>query len=128
MRSKSVGIKKMKSETPEMFKDSQGEKLSQVIDPEKDKEAMYLDDARQIAKKSIVEQLIELEEKVTALFGKNFAKDCVSAIINRVMIMHEGMRVLDPTNNKDQYLLLKNTTLHTKLAKRSDMDDLQVAI
>ena len=70
--------------------------------------------------------MVALEKSVENLFGKNFAKDVITAILNRVMIMHNGMRNLDPTNPQDQYLLLKNTTYHSELVIKPSQDEFEI--
>ena len=85
-----------------------------------------LQDARIKSKEIISTKLVELEKSVKILFGKNFAEEVTTAIINRVMIIHEGMRNLDPTNPQDQYLLLKNTTYHSELVIKPSQDEFEI--
>lgn len=52
-----------------------------------------------------------------------FTEELTSALINRVLIMHEGVRLLDPTKPSDQYLLMRNTTYHSNINKKLTDDD-----
>ena len=52
--------------------------------------------ARSHSKTLIATKLVDLRAKVTKLFGTHFAEETISAIINRVLIMHYGTRGLDP--------------------------------
>lgn len=65
-------------------------------------ESFYINDentlteAREQTKKIIAKKLIKLRKQVTDLFGPQFSEDVITAIINRVMVLHENVRVMDP--------------------------------
>ena len=82
-----------------------------------------LKQARNQTRSLIAEKLLELQNQVALLFGPNFAQEVTSALINRIMIMHEGVRVLNPTLPSDQYFLMRNTTYHSNTNKSIFEDD-----
>ena len=57
--------------------------------------------ARSHSKTLIATKLVDLRAKVSKLFGLHFAEETISAIINRVLIMHYGTRGLDPSAPRD---------------------------
>jgi len=42
--------------------------------------------------------------------------------MNRIVMLHEGTRELNPMEYNDQYLLLKNTAFHNSITKKHGMD------
>lgn len=55
-----------------------------------------LKEAEELANTKIIKQLIELENKVNSLFGRQFSQDVIDAVINRIVMVHEGTRELNP--------------------------------
>ena len=79
--------------------DEEREKLLMLDLPEKEKNLFQNTQelAREQAKLIIAKKLVLLRKKVTIQFGPKFAEDVVQCLINRVMIIHEGVKLLDPT-------------------------------
>ena len=53
-------------------------------------------EAEELANTKIIKLLIELENKVNSLYGKQFSKDVIDAVMNRIVMVHEGTRELNP--------------------------------
>ena len=53
-------------------------------------------EAEELANTKIIKHLIELENKVNSLFGRQFSQDVIDAVINRIVMVHEGTRELNP--------------------------------
>ena len=60
---------------------------------------------------------------MSCLYGPRFASEVTSALINRIMIMQEGVRLLNPTEPSDQYFLMRNTTYHSNTNKQLAEDN-----
>lgn len=59
--------------------------------------------------------MVELENKVNSLYGRQFSQDVTDAVMNRIVMVHDGTRELNPMEYQDQYLLLRNTTFHNEI-------------
>ena len=55
-----------------------------------------LKEAQELANSKIIRQLVELENKVNSLYGLQFSQDVIDAVINRIVMVHEGTRELNP--------------------------------
>ena len=75
--------------------------MSTPIEEQETPEAMSIKKARNLTKTIFAKKLVELKDKLVTLFGPNFTEQVVSGLINRMLILHEGVRVTDPTNHED---------------------------
>lgn len=75
--------------------------ITQKSAPKEIDEDETLKEAEELANTKIIKLLIELENKVNSLYGKQFSKDVIDAVMNRIVMVHEGTRELNPMEYQD---------------------------